>query len=368
LTPYHWLGRLFPKAEQPPTQSPQRILLILPCCIGDVVLATATLKALRSRYPDAHITWAVGSWSKPTIEAHPLLNATLDAGPDALPVKSPRGLINFVRLLRASHFDLAVSLVRSPLMSLAVWLSGIPLRVGLDSAVRGFGYNLRVPVDPQQPRHEAEIYLETAQRLGAETRDCFVNVPVSESALESLQRKLDAKQIARPYVVINPAGGSNPGMQLDLKRWPPEQFASLIEKLQQAFGINIVLIGGPKDQAIVEAVQASLQKPLPSLVGELSFAEIAALAQQSRLYVGNDTGLTHLAAAAGANTLMILGPSDPVRYAPFAPNAIALWKPSGVRAEGVVTGAPADWTWERDGVEVDTVFEAVKPYLEMSNS
>ena len=123
---------------------PKRVVLILPCCIGDVVMATATLQALRRGWPEAHITWAVGGWSKQAVDHHPLLDAILDTGPAALPVKSPHGFVRFVSQLRGGHFDLAVSLVRSPLMSLAVRLSGIPQRAGLDSAGRGFGYNLRV--------------------------------------------------------------------------------------------------------------------------------------------------------------------------------------------------------------------------------
>ncbi|MFN8447138.1 MAG: hypothetical protein U0521_00695 [Anaerolineae bacterium] len=102
------------------SRSPQRIVLILPCCIGDVVLATAALQALRRAYPDAHIVWAVGSWSKPAVEHHPLLDGVIDTGAEALPVRTLGGLLRFVRQLRAGKPDYAVSLVRSPLMSLAV--------------------------------------------------------------------------------------------------------------------------------------------------------------------------------------------------------------------------------------------------------
>src|SRR5690606_34219909 len=116
--------------------------LILPCCIGDVVLATAALCALRRAYPAARIVWAVGAWSKPAIEHHDLLDGVIDTGAAALPVKSPGGFARFVRQLRGGQFELAVSLVRSPLMSLAVLLAGIPTRAGIDSGGRGFGYNV----------------------------------------------------------------------------------------------------------------------------------------------------------------------------------------------------------------------------------
>src|SRR6185436_19019449 len=167
--------------------TPQRLVLILPCCIGDVVLATATLMALRRAYPQAHITWAVGSWSKGVIEQHPLLDAILDTGSQALPIKSVGGFYSFVRQIRAGHFDLAVSLVRSPLMSAAVALSGIPRRAGLDSAGRGFGYNIRAPIDPNQPRHEADIYLDVPRALGLDVAGCVANVPVSPENLTSVK-------------------------------------------------------------------------------------------------------------------------------------------------------------------------------------
>lgn len=323
-------------------------------------MATAALKALRRGYPAAHITWAIGSWSKPVIENHALLNAVLDTGPLALPVKSPAGLVQMVRRLRAGRFDLAVSLVRSPLMSLAVRLSGIPLRAGLDSAGRGFGYNLRAPIDPNEIRHEAEIYLDVPRALGLDTRDCFTNIPVDESRWPAVERKLGFES---PYFIINPAGGRNPGMVMDAKRWPPPDFAALADRLAVQLNAHLVLLGGPNDGDIIRAVQDHLNTSATPLIGELSFAEIALLANRAILYVGNDTGLTHLAAAAGAPTAAIFGPSDPKRYAPFAPNAITLWKPTQVQQAGVVAGTPADWDWERDGIRVDEAEQQLLAFL-----
>jgi ADP-heptose:LPS heptosyltransferase len=395
MNPYRLLSSLIP--TRPAPSNPQRIVLILPCCIGDVVLATATLKALRRGYPDAHITWAVGSWSKGVIEHHDLLDATLDTGPEALPVRS---FSRFVRQLRTGHFALAVSLVRSPLMSAALLLSGIPHCAGLDSAGRGFGYTVRAPIDPNTPRHEAEIYLDVARALGLDTSDCWANVPVHEADAARVRTLLETRGVQQPFIVVNPAGGRNPGMVMDTKRWPPGYFARLAEGLiahltpqpplhtiergsvknplpdpppSTGEGVNshenmrnAVLLGGPGDEAIVKTVQAQMTVPSLALVGELSFGEIAALAAQSRLYVGNDTGMTHLAAAAGAKTVMILGPSDPARYAPFAPNAMALWKPAELLAGGVASGAPQDWDWERDGISVEEAVVKVSQFLGLS--
>lgn len=358
----HWyslLSSLF--RTRPLDRPPRRIVLVKPCCIGDVVLATATLKALRRGYPHAHITWAVGSWSRPAIEHHDLLNDVLDTGPAANPAHSPGDLIRFARQLRGGHFDLAVSLVRSPLVSAAVLLSGIPHRAGLDSEGRGFGYTVRVPVDPGLARHEAEIYLDVARALRLETTNCFANVPVRADDEASIRARLEG--IEGRYAVINPAGGSNPGMVMDSKRWPPEHFAALAARLRSELVVDVVLLGGPDDGEIVAAVANRLEQGVRSFVGGLSFGEIAALARLSAGYIGNDTGLTHLAAAAGARTVMIMGPSDPARYAPYTPDSLALWKPTRLHTVGVAAGTPQDWNWARDGIGVEEVVEKTLAFL-----
>lgn len=340
-----------------------RIILVLPCCIGDVVLATATLAALRRAYPAAHIAWAVGSWSKPAIEHHPMLNAIVDTGREALPVRTPRGLLAFVRQLRAGRYDLMVSLVRSPLMSVAALLSGIPTRAGLDSGGRGFGYTIRAPIDPAAPRHEAEIYLDVARALGVEVSGCRATIPVRDIDREAVRAKLADRGISGAYLVLNPAGGRNPGMVMDVKRWPPEHFSQLGNRLAAHLNAQVALVGGPGDAALIGAVQAGLAQPAAAFIGELSFGEIAALAKAARVYIGNDTGLTHLAAAAGARTVMILGPTDPTRYAPFADHAIALWKPAALPSGGVAAGTPLDWDWTRDGISAAEAESRVLAFL-----
>jgi ADP-heptose:LPS heptosyltransferase len=343
-----------------------RIVLILPCCIGDVVMATPTLQALRNAYPDAHITWAVGGWSRRAIEYHAALDAILDTGQAALPVKSVRGFFSFVRKLRAGKFDLAVSLVRSPLMSAAVWLSGIPQRAGLDSNGRGFGYNVRAPIDPNEARQEAEIYLHVPRVMGIDTTGLMLNLPVLESARNHIQSLLTEQ--GKPYFVVHPGGGSNPGMMMDSKRWSVEYFAAVTDTLATELDAVPILIGGPADSELVNHLKKQLKTLAQAFIGELSFPEVGALAAAALFYIGNDTGLTHLAAASGAKTIMILGPSDPKRYAPYTKSSLALWKPVPLKAGGVASRDTSTWDWARDGIQPHEALVQIRHFLAQQNT
>lgn len=344
-----------------------RIVFIRPCCIGDVVLATGALTALRQHYPHAHITWAVSGWAAQVIAEHPALDATLNVGSRDLPVRHPIDFGRFVLQLRRGQFDLAVSLVRSRLMTLAVQLSGIPRHAGINSAGRGAGYTIPVFIDPLARRHEAKLYLDVIAALGANVETSLPTMPVSETSKATIIERLQQQGISEPYVLVNPAGGSNPGMSMHHKRWPPAYFAAVIEALRKQHHITPILVAGPQDGPILDAVVQHLTQPCAIFAGGLSFSEVGALAAGAFLYLGNDTGLTHLAAASGARTAMILGPSDPLRYGPVGERTLALWKPIALAAGGVANSVITDWDWTRDGIDVDTALAQIDSFLRRTN-
>lgn len=350
--PDRLLARLLPGSAPIPT-APRRIVLIQPCCIGDVVMATAALAALQTHYPAAHITWAVGGWSKAVVDGHPLVDAVLDTGPAANPA-APRYLRAFVGQLRAGGFDMAVSLVRSRWMSAAVLLAGIPVRVGLDSGGRGFGYNVRVPVDLSARRHEVDIYLDAAARLGADVGGLRPMIPLTDEDIARAGAVRAENGITGRYLVVNPSGGVNPGAQMDAKRYPPGKLAALVNAVVRPLGIaQVVIAAGPGDDALVSALARDLARPAVTFVGSLRFREIGALAVGGVLYLGNDTGLTHVAAACGARTVMLLGPTDPARYGAYSPEALNIWKPGQLAAGGFAGGVPPGWNWDDHGIGVD---------------
>ncbi len=349
------LGRFFPKRDAP--ADPRAIIVLKPCCLGDVVLATPTISALQAHYPQAKIDVAVGRWSRAALENNPHIRHLLDAGRVGQGRYGWADVWQLAGRLRRRHYDLAVTLDRSPLVGLAPWLAGIRHRVGLDSEERGFAHTLRVPV-PAEAMHEAAIYLRCVAALGGESDRFWTAFYPTEADKHNLP------PAASPFVIIHPAGGVNPGMKMLDKRWPVERLAALGNRFVRR-GLAVVLTGVAGDAPLCQEVAAQMAGLPPKiLAGELTLGQFGALCQRADLFVGADTGAMHIAAAAGCKTVAIFGPSDPQRYGPFAPpeQAIALWHPVLLPQGGVGQGKVSDFSWEQ-GVSVEEAWEACKQFL-----
>lgn len=322
----HLLGSFFPSRPLPP--APRSILVLKPCCLGDVLMTTPVVAALRHQYPRVHLAFAVGRHARRMVEGNPHIDELLDCGRvgDGSP-PSLREYVALARTLRAGHFDLCFVLDRGPLLTLLPWLAGVPHRVGLDSGGRGF--SLTIKVRPQPDRHEVEVYLDILRAVGINPGQPGLEFyPTSEEgawAMTALPRQPRAL-----WVAIHASGGDNPGMSLHAKRWWPERFAALGDLLL-ARGARLVLVGSPAEQPVSARVIALLAAPqarepgrVLDLTGQTSIGGLAALLERCDLYVGNDAGPTHLAAAMGTRTIAIFGPSDSALYAPYSPAGVAL--------------------------------------------
>jgi lipopolysaccharide heptosyltransferase II len=354
----HLLRPLF--RQRPPPRNPQRVILIKPCCLGDVVQATATVAALKHRYPQARLDFAVGGWSRPVLDNNPHITHLIDTGRVGQGRYTVVDLFTLARQLRRQRYDLAVTLARSPVVGLVPWLAGIPHRIGLDSFGRGFAHTIRVPVS-EAPKHEAEIYLACAMAAGLKEADHqfwteFYPAQTDQDALHLLN--------GNPFVVIHPAGGVNPGMQMLDKRWPPERFAALADRLAGC-GFHIVLTGLADDAPLCRQVVGHMaNKTAQVLAGQLTLGQFGALCRQAALFVGGDTGAMHIAVACGCKTVAIFGPSDPRRYGPFAPagKARTLWRAVSIPEGGVGQGQVQDFNWAQ-GVTVDEAWDACQDLL-----
>ncbi len=385
-----WLGGDAP--------APQHILVLKPCCLGDVLMATPLLRTLREGYPDARITFAVGPWSRPALEGNPNINAFLDCGPVGSGPFRMRDYISLARRLRQGQFDLAIVLERSPVLGLLPFLAGIPRRVGLDSGGRGFAHTLRVPVDWSHPKHEAELYLDCARALGlpvvGRRLEFFPSAAdraraaslldglwprVAEAATERAPRITvptpDASQphtrhptpdTRYPLVAIHPGGAANPGMTLLAKRWPPKRFAAIADRLVETLGARIILVGAPSDAQAVDAVRQAMRHQPGVLVGKTTIGQLAAIYEHCSLMIGNDSGVMHLAVAVDTPVVAIFGPSDPRVYGPFTAQGIAVRKDADCARRCFAPGRSIAVRCDRrciEAVTVDDVWNAVQGVL-----
>ncbi len=320
-------GRLFPHVSAAAPISPgiRAILMVKPCCIGDVIQTTPVIAALRSAFPLATIDLATTRWSRVAAESNPDLRAIVEL-PAAASVALPRLRRNW----RARGYDLSVVLDRSPTYGTAAYLAGIPERAGYDSLGRGFALNRRVPVPKRV--HELDLGLSVVEAMGLPIgcRIPTYHVVPDDHARASILLERRGIPRAAKFATLAPGGGTNPGAVMAEKRWRPEGFARIAERCI-AEGMDVALIGGPSDAESASLVRRLARAKVHDLVGLTSFRELAAILQRSSLYVGNDSGTTHLAAAVGCPTVAIFGPTDPCRYGP-----------RGARVTIVAAKAPPD--------------------------
>ena len=358
--------------RRPLTANPRSILIIKPCCIGDVLMATPTVAQVRAGFPQAKISFAVGNWSREVLEHNPKIDELVDCLSIGSGVRtSVRDYFAFVRQLRRSDYNTCLVLDRSPLLTTIPFLAGIPCRIGLDSQGRGFSLTHKVPCPPDH--HDAELYLDTARALGLSISEPHLEFYPSQDDVAWAQTRLAAAfpttdQEASPLVALHPGGGVNPGAKLTAKRWLPERYTLLAERLIKD-GARVVLLGAISEHPAISEMMSLLNKANPAysaatldLSGETTLGQLAAVLKQCCLFVGNDAGPMHLAAAVGTPVVVIFGPTDPALCGPFATKSVTVYKKlpcSPCFVKGRMTVDCADYRC-MTAVSVDDVWQAVK--------
>lgn len=372
--------------QRPFTRSrhPQSILLIKPCCLGDLIMTTPLVEVIHRAYPHATITYVAGTWSKVIPEHLPAVQHVIDSGSIGIPGRySLRDYRKFASELRRHHFDLAFVLDRSPMLTLLPWLAGIPRRVGLDSLGRGFSLTNRVPVStsPTRLQHQAEVYLDLARAIGLpvnQPRMQFVPTEAERQTAHNTDAAGNTGNTGNPSrvrVAILPGGGSNPGMQLTTKRWPLQRYQELTEQLVRELDAEVLLIGGPDDAALNQQLLDSVYLPAGSVInlaGKTTIGELAAQLERCTLFIGNDSSPMHLAAALAIPVIAIFGPTSPQEYGPYPPDDarhVALWKnPNGQPCFFLGKMRPCANCTCMQAITVNDVWEAVQRLMPVTQN
>lgn len=300
------------------------MLIVKPCSIGDVLLATPLFRALREGLPGAKLSLAVGTWSKVAVANNPDVDEIVDCADIGLPRKYELGsFLAFAGRLRARGFDAAFVADRSPMMSLLPFLAGIPIRIGLDSRGRGFSLTTKVAV--KEDYHESELYLDLARAAGLGVSRTTPRFFPASDDLSAAERIFQEWGLERGSVLIAaPGGGSNPGGRHLGKRWQPACFAQVADRLAKRSGLRTVLVGRESDAEPARAMSKLMREEVINLVGQTSFGQLGAILRLASAYVGNDSAPSHLAAAMGIPTATIFVQSDVKRFSPVGSKSLAM--------------------------------------------
>lgn len=289
----------------------KRILLRSTNWIGDAVMTTPAMGALRRSFPAAEIV----------VVANPLVAELFRNHPDCDRVlvfdkkgehRGLMGLLRFCGAMRRERFDLAILLQNAVEAAIMAFLAGIPRRVGYGTDGRALLLTHSVPVGAAERRlHHTRYYLQMLEALGIRGGDGALRLACTDAELAWARDLLGG---GLP-VVINPGAAYG-----SAKRWYPERFAEVGNRLAAEFGARIVLTGGPGETEIGRDIAAAMDVEPLNLIGKTSVREMMAVLSLSRLVVTNDSGPMHVAAAFGVPIVAVFGPTDHTTTSPLAEN------------------------------------------------
>jgi len=289
----------------------RRLLIIKPSSLGDIVHALPTVAALRRRLPSAKLAWLVKREWAEVLDGNPDLNEVLAVD------LSMKGWPAAIRTVRAGRFDVVVDLQGLLRSAVLGWMSGAPVRIGFANGREGspWFYTDRIPV-PAASIHAVDRYLLIARALGAEPEKPGPSAfPLPYDA--GAEAKVDALLAAAGVQTGTALVALNPSARWPTKRWPAESFAAVGDRLQQQVGVRVVVVGGAEDRPVGEAVMHAMRTAPIDLAGKTTMKELIALLRRLQLFITNDSGPMHLAAAVGTPVIALFGPTDPARTGPY---------------------------------------------------
>ncbi len=288
-----------------------KILIRATNWVGDAIMALPALRAVRTRFPDADLTILARPYVAAIYKDQQVCN-------DMMLVDDKSG---FVDELRKQKFDVALLLQNAFQAAWVVWRGGIPERIGYARDGRSLLLTKAVPVPKpgEIPLHEQYYYLELLRRVGwldSLPNESFIKLDVPEGNRQRAEEFLLSAGASRDNLRIAIGAGASYG---SAKCWPPDRFAELANRLQAQAGADVILFGTPAEAAVSSAIAAGMHRPPIDLTGKTSIADLPALLSQCHLFIGNDSGAMHVAAAVGLPVVAVFGPTDPFGTAPVTP-------------------------------------------------
>jgi heptosyltransferase-2 len=296
---------------------PQRILVVQPNWVGDAVMATPTLRAIRRLYPQAHISFLLRRYVKPIYAGMPWADKLITYRTGRTRAKAGKGqFFDLAARLRRRRFDLAILLPNSFKSALVCKMAGIDRIVGYERDGRGFLLTDKLlPVKDKGkfvPSPIVKYYLGLAHYLGSAERDLKLELFVTDAEKRDAESVLSRAGV-EPAINQAPLILLNPGAQYGAaKCWLPEYFAQLADRLIDELGATVMLSAAPRERPIVEAIARQMKHAAVDLSrAGVDLGSLKEITRRCDLLITNDTGPRHIAAAFDVPVVTIFGPTHP---------------------------------------------------------
>ncbi len=297
-----------------------KILIRATNWVGDAIMALPALRAVRSRFPEAEIAIVARPFVADIYRDQQICNQIITYDSNG----AHSGFSGRERLaahLRALKFDVALLLQNAFDAAWLAWRARIPERIAYARDGRSLLLTKPVPVPKpgEIPAHEKFYYLELLRRVGwikSLPEANFISLTVPEERCRNAENFLCHAGMRSGVLRIAIGAGASYG---SAKCWPPTRFAELANRLQSQTDADVVLFGPAAESAVSNAITAEMCKPPIDLTGKTAIAELPALLSQCHLFIGNDSGAMHVAAAVGLPVVAVFGPTDPHGTAPVTP-------------------------------------------------
>ena len=283
----------------------QKILLMRLSSLGDIVLTTPAIRAVRAHFADAYIAMLVGKQAAEVLQENPHLDEIIPF--DRLAKhKDTAEMLRIIRILRERKFTLAIDLQRKFRTELLMYLSGAAERVG-----KGALCSVRVPEHGN--KHATAHYFDLLHAVGISAVDQRLELFLAESERTDASQRLAAASVTETGLKV----GLFPGAGWKLREWMPDRFAAIGDRLVRHFNAEVLIFGGQKEADLVHTVANLMEVPAVPFAGNLQVRELAACLEKCDLFLTNDTGPMHIAAAVGTPTVSLFGPGNHIRFQPL---------------------------------------------------
>lgn len=288
-------------------KSPQKILIIKPSSLGDIIHSLPFLDAVKTTFPKAEIHWVVAKGLEGLLENHPMVSRLWIIKKDQWKnyrkigetAAEIRGLF---KGLKNESFDMVVDLQGLFRSGIITYATHSPIRIGFSEAREGSPIFYNYKVKGGKDIHAVDRYLKLALAIGCEPEIRFPLPLIIESEkVRTIKKELGA------YAVIVP------GARWRTKQWDAERFGKLASMLD----IRTLVVGSGSDDEIARIIEGVSKGNALSLAGKTDITELVSIIRSARFVVSNDSGPMHIAAAAGIPIVAIFGPTNPIRTGPY---------------------------------------------------